>query len=93
MVIIDPIRMEHLRKIFPEINDIKIEVFTLFAFGMAIREISGYRNTTTQAVYKTLKELCEKYSSPSNEALKTLYITRLALHSFLELRIELQSEE
>lgn len=93
MVIIDPIRMEILRKIFPEINDVKIEVFTLFAFGMDIREISDYRNTTTQAVYKTLKELCEQYSSPSNEALKTLYITRLALHSFLELRIELQPEE
>ncbi|SUG44897.1 TraJ protein [Salmonella enterica subsp. arizonae] len=36
MVIIDPIRMEILRKIFPEINDVKIEVFTLFAFGMSI---------------------------------------------------------
>lgn len=59
MAIIDPIRMEILRKVFPEINDIKIEVFTLFAFGMTIREISVYRNTTHQAVYKTLKELCE----------------------------------
>lgn len=91
MNIIDPIRMETLRKIFPEINDVKIEVFTLFAFGMAIREISAYRNTTSQAVYKTLKELCEQYSSPSNESLKTLYITRLALHSFIELRIELST--
>ncbi|HAI4947084.1 TPA: conjugal transfer protein TraJ, partial [Escherichia coli] len=33
------------------------------------------------------------YNSPSNEALKTLYITRLALHSFLELRIELTPEQ
>jgi len=82
--------MEILRKIFPEVNDIKIEVFTLFAFGMSIREIAAYRRTTSQAVYKTLKELCGHYSSPSNEALKTLYITRLALHTLLELRIELQ---
>ena len=82
MAIIDPIRMEILRKVFPEI-----------AFGMTIREISVYRNTTHQAVYKTLKELCEQYNSPSNEALKTLYITRLALHSFLELRIELTPEQ
>lgn len=93
MAIIDPIRMEILRKVFPEINDIKIEVFTLFAFGMTIREIYVYRNTTHQAVYKTLKELCDQYNSPSNEALKTLYITRLALHSFLELRIELTPEQ
>jgi hypothetical protein len=92
MILIDPIRMDILRKIFPEINDTKIEIITLFAFGMAIKEISNYRNTTTQAVYKALKEMCGIYSSPSNESLKTLYITRLTLHSFLELRIELQQK-
>lgn len=93
MVIIDPIRMTILRKIFPEINDVKIEVFTLFSFGMTIREISDYRETTTQAVYKVLRELCEQYSSPSNEALKTLYITRLSLYSLLELKIGLEPED
>ncbi|HCM1918479.1 TPA: conjugal transfer protein TraJ [Salmonella enterica subsp. salamae serovar 28:r:e,n,z15] len=92
MVIIDPIRMGILRKVFPEINEVKVEVFTLFAFGMTVREISDYRNTTPQSVYKTLKELCAQYSALSNESLKTLYITRLVLHSFLDLRIELQSE-
>lgn len=92
MVIIDPIRMEILSKVFPEINDVKVEVLTLFAFGMTVREISDYRNTTPQSVYKTLKELCTQYGAPSNEALKTLYITRLALHSFLDLRIELLPE-
>lgn len=93
MVIIDPIRMEILRNIFPEVNDVKIEVLTLFTFGMTAREISAYRSTTAQAVYKTLKELCEQYSLPSNEALKTLYITRLMLHSLLELRIDLKTEQ
>lgn len=61
MVIIDPIRMEILHKVFPEVNDAQVEVFTLFAFGMTVREISDYRNTKPQAVYKTLKELCTQY--------------------------------
>ncbi|MEI1466323.1 conjugal transfer protein TraJ [Escherichia coli] len=70
MAIIDPIRMEILRKVFPEINDIKIEVFTLFAFGMTIREISVYRNTTHQAVYKTLKSYVNNTIPPQMRHLK-----------------------
>ena len=40
MVIINPIFMSKLSKIFPEISDQKIEILTFFVYGMSTKDIA-----------------------------------------------------
>lgn len=91
MAIVDPIHMLVLRKVFPEINQIKIEVFTLFAYGMSIKDIAAFRGTSVQSVSKLLRELCELYQVASVDALKAVFATRLNLYTHISFHLEVAS--
>ncbi|MDZ7320167.1 conjugal transfer protein TraJ [Kosakonia sacchari] len=85
MVIIDPIYITHLRKIFPEISEAKLEVLTLFVYGMARKNIATLKGVSVQAVSKSLRELCDIYGVSNHDGLKTIYAIRLDLHNHLDL--------
>lgn len=84
MVIIDPIHMDALRKIFPEISDAKVEVFTLFVYGMTCKDIAKLKEVSVQAVTKVLRELCDVYGVSNLDVLKAVYAIRLDLYMHLD---------
>ncbi|MCL6746904.1 conjugal transfer protein TraJ [Kosakonia sp. R1.Fl] len=88
MVIIDRIYITQLRKIFPEISDAKIEVFTLFVYGMTRKDIANLKGVSVQAVSKALRELCDVYGVSKHDVLKTVYAIRLDLYNHLDCRVE-----
>ncbi|MGM7760878.1 helix-turn-helix transcriptional regulator [Yersinia enterocolitica] len=90
MVIIDPIHMDTLRKIFPEIDEEKIEVFTLFAYGMSNKDISDLKSKTPQAISKVLRELCDRFGVSSRDALKAVYAIRFGLYTHLSFYLTIQ---
>ena len=53
MVIINPIFMSKLSKIFPEISDQKIEILTFFVYGMSTKDIAYYKGVSVQPYPKT----------------------------------------
>ncbi|ECM2711864.1 conjugal transfer protein TraJ [Escherichia coli] len=88
MVIIDPIFMSKLSKIFPEISIQKIEVLTFFVYGMSTKDIAYYKGVSVQAISKSLRELCDVYAVPTADMLKTVYTVRLDLFNHLHFSIE-----
>lgn len=88
MVIIDPSYIVQLRKIFPEINESKIEIFTLFVYGMTCKDIARYKEVSPQAVSKVLRELCGMYGVSKLDVLKTVYVIRLDLYTHLKFSFE-----
>lgn len=88
MVIINPIYMSKLSKIFPEISNQKIEVLTYFVYGMSIKDIAYYKGVSVQAVSKNLRELCDVYAVPTADMLKTVYSVRLDLFNHLHFSLE-----
>lgn len=88
MAIIDPIYIMQLRKIFPEISDAKIAVFTLFVYGMTCKDIAKMKNVSVQSVTKVLRELCDVYGVSNLDVLKTIYAIRLDLYTHLDFSFE-----
>lgn len=88
MVIINPIFMSKLSKIFPEISDQKIEILTFFVYGMSTTDIAYYKGVSVQAISKNLRELCEVYAVPTTDMLKTVYTVRLDLYNHLRFSYE-----
>ena len=50
MVIIDPIFMAELRKVFPVVSDNKIEIVTYFVYGMTCKDIAYHKGLVTGCV-------------------------------------------
>ncbi|MFH8136392.1 helix-turn-helix transcriptional regulator [Pantoea osteomyelitidis] len=88
MVIIDPSYTVHLRKIFPEISESKIEIFTLFVYGMTCKDIAKLKGVSPQAVSKVLREICNMYGVTNLDMLKSVYAIRLDLYTHLNFSFE-----
>lgn len=88
MVIINPIFMSKLCKVFPEISGQKIEILTFFVYGMSTKDIAYYKGVSVQAISKHLRELCDVYAVPTADMLKTVYTVRLDLFNHLHFSVE-----
>lgn len=88
MVIIDPSYIGQLSKIFPEIKESRIEIFTLFVYGMTCKDIAKLKKISPQAVSKVLRELCCMYKVSSLDVLKSVYAIRLDLYTHLNFSFE-----
>lgn len=88
MAIIDPNCIVKLRKVFPEISESKIEVFTLFVYGMACKDIARLKNVSPQAISKVLREICSMYGVSKLDVLKSVYAIRLDLYTHLNFSFE-----
>ncbi|HCT7898576.1 TPA: conjugal transfer protein TraJ [Enterobacter cloacae] len=88
MVIIDPSYIAQLSKIFPEISEPKIEIFTLSVYGMTCKDIAKLKSVSPQAVSKILREICGMYGVSNLDALKSVYSIRLDLYKHLNFSFE-----
>ena len=84
MVIINPIFMSKLSKIFPEISDQKIEILTFFVYGMSTKDIAYYKGVSVQAIPKTRVPLLlqRKVAPPPPEELSGI-LSRIYHRIFL----------
>lgn len=83
MIIIDPIFMAELRKVFPNFSDNKIETVTYFVYGMTCKDIAYHKGISHQAVSKVLREFGEVYNISKLDMVKVVYAIRLELYKHL----------
>lgn len=77
MVIIDPIHMDTLRKLFPELSEKKLEIVVLYAYGMTKKEIAAYKEIHERSVLRALSEAGKDFGASNAESIRLIVFTRL----------------